>query len=69
MRETYNPSRKEIKEKIEGVFMICYDCFEQAAAKGVHSAYFYLGLLNQTKSKYMEQDHEKGLDYFIKGAA
>ena len=41
---------------------------QKAADKGVSSAYFYLGLMN-LEGDIIEQNFEKALDYYERGAA
>ena len=41
---------------------------EQAASKGVSSAYFYLGML-YLGDEYVQRDIEKALDCYVRGAA
>jgi uncharacterized protein len=41
---------------------------EDASKKGVHSAYFYLGVMH-LEGIHVSKDPERALDFYIKGAA
>jgi len=68
MNQVKNTSAKDVKKEEMKYFKHSKDYFEKAAAKGVNSAYFYLGMI-YLDGKYEKVDHEKALDYYIKGAA
>lgn len=42
--------------------------FETAAAKGVSSAYFYLGMIYH-EGIFVDQDIDKAVDCYVRGAA
>ena len=45
-----------------------YHSLEEAAEKGIYSAYFYLGFMYYT-GFYVKKDTEKAIDCYIKGAS
>ena len=49
-------------------FQRCLNAFEIAASKGVHSSNLYLGMI-YLEGVYVEKDVEKGIDFYVRGAA
>lgn len=56
------------KAEQKQIFELCLQNLEQAASKGVSSAYFYLGML-YLGDEYVHRDIEKALDCYVRGAA
>lgn len=69
-----NSMTKRLRENILNTLLtskfqsLIFYSLNNAAAKGVNSAYFYLGMM-YLEGLYVQKDQEKALDCYIKGAA